>query len=265
MVSDPDAKADPEDAGTGGAFGSTTYFRNRLTRPTAIEACATGVEEIATAWATKVQLLRVLQERGSKGLQIHCTRDVLRGLFLDQVPGLKASRDLDRALDGYGRGWADEARMQEKRLPILERQRTALKRATLILDREQPRAIERLQDALTVEPAVCQGIKQTVGKKRIRQLRSALEQEARVKLVPELQAERVVKKWQGLEAETQQLRKSHDGPALEGVKERMQSLTLQIKQDPQLENALKERGQKLGLKLGRRLGWCCRSPISSAR
>ncbi len=178
----------------------------------------------------------------------------------DLVPSLRGPRDLDRALEGYAKAWADEARMQQKGLPILEHQRTALKRATLILDQVQPGASERLQDALTYEPGVRQGITQSLGKERVQQLRSALEHEARVRVVPELHAERVVKMWQGLEAERKQLRKSHDGPALEGVKERMQSLTLQIKNDPQLERALKEGGQKLGLKLGLRLGMVLQAP-----
>ena len=228
------------------------------------------------------EIVQALVERAPRGMfeglklraqdrELGLNRDALRYVKLpvqergqapDVVPTLKVSRELDRSLDGYAKAWADAFRMQEKGLPILEHQKTAMRQATLALDRAQPGASESLRAAMTYEPEVSQGMTKATGKERVQHLRSALEHEARVRTVPELQAERVVKTWQGLEAERKALRGQENQPAIEQVKERMKLLTLQIKNNAQLENILKARGKDLGLGLGLglRLGMVLKEP-----
>jgi hypothetical protein len=71
------------------------------------------------------------------------------------------------------------------------------------------------------------------------------EREERVRTNPELKAERVVKIWQGLEAEHEKLRGyDEDGPR-KRIEKELQSLTRDIKADPELG----ERVRKLQIEL----------------
>ena len=80
-VSNPDAPADPDDPGTGGSFETTSYFRNRLTSPTAIAACASMIEKVALAWAGKFSLSRAFRELHPTGLTLRYVKGDLKGLF----------------------------------------------------------------------------------------------------------------------------------------------------------------------------------------
>jgi hypothetical protein len=210
-------------------------------------------------------------ERGMfDGLNLKAgSRTPERGLFVDmslpareRAPEMEheAAQNLNRALDRYARTWSDVMRMQEKNLPILEHQKTALREASLALDGVRPGASVDLQNALTHEPPFYQAMTGLQGKERTAQLRAALDHEAHVRADPNLKAERLVKVWNGLEAEQKQLSGSEHKDAREQVKARMHGLAEELKRDPQLESILQRRQQELGISLGSRLDRVMKEP-----
>jgi hypothetical protein len=80
-VSDPDAAVDLDDPGTGGSFDSTTYFRNRLTSPAAIAACASSIQQVAAAWASKFTFSESFREMRPNGLTLQYVKVGVKGLF----------------------------------------------------------------------------------------------------------------------------------------------------------------------------------------
>jgi hypothetical protein len=148
----------------------------------------------------------------------------------------------------------DAWRMREKDLPILEHQKTALGRAGDDLDRHRPGARQDLHNALRHEPQVFRSMMELEGAQRTRGLLAGIEHEERVRRDPNLRAERLVKEWNGLEAQRKELKGWEHEAAREKVKGQMRELALEFKQEPQLELAVKRRAQELGIERGSRLG-----------
>ena len=71
---------------------------------------------------------------------------------------------------------------------------------------------------------------------------------------PNLRAERLVKEWNGLEAQRKEFTGWKNEGAREKVKGQMRELAHEFKQEPQLELAVKRRAQELGIGRGSRLG-----------
>jgi hypothetical protein len=71
---------------------------------------------------------------------------------------------------------------------------------------------------------------------------------------PNLRAERLVKEWNGLEAQRKELTGWKNEAAREKVKGQMRELAHEFKLEPQLELAVKRRAQELGIERGSRLG-----------
>jgi len=162
-----------------------------------------------------------------------------------EAPAARRGSELIRALDGFARAWGDAARMRDQELPVLEHQKLELKKATAEFERVRPGAARDLLHAVKYEPATVSILKAPQGPERAGELLKTLEHEERVRTNPELKAERVVKVWQSLEAEHQALKGyEHEGPRKQIEKE-LQSLTRDIKADPELGG----RVLKLQLKL----------------
>jgi hypothetical protein len=77
--------------------------------------------------------------------------------------------------------------------------------------------------------------------------------EEQVRADPNLKAERLVKVWNGLEAQHRQLGDWEQRGAREKVEERIRSLVGELKGDPQLESILRQRQQELGIDTDSRL------------
>ncbi len=166
----------------------------------------------------------------------------------------RAAEALNQSVDRYARAWMDAWRMREKDLPILEHQKTALGRAGDDLDRHRPGARQDLHNALRHEPQVFRSMMELEGAQRTRGLLAGIEHEERVRRDPNLRAERLVKEWNGLEAQRKELKGWEHEAAREKVKGQMRELALEFKQEPQLELAVKRRAQELGIERGSRLG-----------
>jgi hypothetical protein len=92
------------------------------------------------------------------------------------------------------------------------------------------------------------------GAQRTRALLAGIENEGRVRRDPNLRAERLVKEWNGLEAQRKELTGWKNEAAREKVKGQMRELAHEFKLEPQLELAVKRRAQELGIERGSRLG-----------
>jgi Ti-type conjugative transfer relaxase TraA len=165
----------------------------------------------------------------------------------------KAADTLHQAVDRYARAYDDAARMRAQDLPILDHQRLALRDAGQKLDAVRPGAHADLKSAVEHNPDVAKALRTMQGQPRTALLVSGIRQEERIRQDPNLQAERLVKVWAGLEAEQRRLKGWEYDEARGKVETRMKAFVADLKRDPQIESILRNRQQELGIKSGSRL------------
>jgi Ti-type conjugative transfer relaxase TraA len=165
----------------------------------------------------------------------------------------KAADTLHQAVDRYARAYDDAARMRAQDLPILDHQRLALRDAGQKLDAVRPGAHADLKSAVEHNPDVATALRTMQGQPRAALLVSGIRQEERIRQDPNLQAERLVKVWTGLEAEHRRLNGWEHDEARGKVETRMKAFVADLKRDPQLESILRNRQQELGVSRGSRL------------
>jgi hypothetical protein len=141
-----------------------------------------------------------------------------------------------KAIQRYARAAVDVAGMQEKGLPVLPHQKTALARAGEALDKARYLGTHDLASAIERNPKLAReaaaGNTRGAGK--------AMAEEARVRADPQLRAERFMERWQELEAERGDARY---GPAVT----RMAIMVDDLVHDPVLRKELERRAPELGL------------------
>ena len=160
---------------------------------------------------------------------------------------------LNRAVDRYARAWTDAWRMQEQDLPVLEHQKAALRDTGTALDGAKQGALRDLSAALRYEPAVYGAMTQMQGPMRTTLLVASLAHEDRVRREPELKAARLVKMWNGLEAQHKELRGWGHEQARGKIENQMKALAGELKRDPQVEALMRSRQHELGIPDGSRL------------
>jgi hypothetical protein len=165
----------------------------------------------------------------------------------------KAADTLHQAVDRYARAYDDAARMRAQNLPILDHQRLALRDAGQKLDAVHPGAHADLKNAVEHNPDVATALRTLQGQPRTALLVSGIRQEERIRQDPNLQAERLVKVWSGLEAEHRRLNGWEHDKARGKVETRMKAFVADLKRDPQLESILRNREKELGVSRGSRL------------
>jgi hypothetical protein len=171
----------------------------------------------------------------------------------DQVRD-RATKALHQSVDRYACAWMDAWRMHERDLPVLEHQKTELKHAGEALDQHRPAARQDLHTALRHEPQVFRSMMELEGPQRTQKLLAGIEHEGRIRRDPNLRAERLVKEWNGLEAQRKELTGWKNEGARDKVKGQMRELAHEFKLEPQLEMAIKSRSRELGIEPGSRLG-----------
>jgi hypothetical protein len=165
----------------------------------------------------------------------------------------KAADTLHQAVDRYARAYDDAARMRAQDLPILDHQRLALRDAGRKLDAVRPGAHADLKNAVEHNPDMAKALRTMQGQPRAALLVSGIRQEERIRQDPNLQAARLVKVWNGLEAEHRRLKGWEHDEARGKVETRIKAFVADLKRDPQLESILRNRQQELGIKSGSRL------------
>jgi hypothetical protein len=167
---------------------------------------------------------------------------------------------LNRAVDRYARAWTDAERMREQNLPVLEHQKLALRDAGGALDAARPNATRDLLTAMEHEPATHQAMIGMQGRERATQLVAGIQHEDQVRQDPNLKAERLVKVWNGLEAQHERLSGRDQAEARGKVEGRMKEVAGELKRDPQLESLMRSRSKELGIEAGSRLDRVVREP-----
>jgi hypothetical protein len=205
-----------------------------------------------------------VQKRGMfDGLNLGRGRPEAERPTWDRPPREPAQREADgfsRAVDRYARAWTDAERMQEQNLPVLEHQKVALRDAGGALDAARPGAPRDLLTAIEHEPAIHQAMTGMQGRERAAQLVAGIQHEDRVRQDPNLKAERLVKVWNGLEAQQERLSGRDQAEARGKVEGRMKELAGELKRDPQLESLMRSRSKELGIAPGSRLDRVMREP-----
>jgi Ti-type conjugative transfer relaxase TraA len=175
-------------------------------------------------------------------------------------PAQREADGLSQAVDRYARAWTDAARMREQNLPVLEHQKLALRDAGGALDAARPNATRDLLTAMEHEPATHQAMTGMQGRERTAQLVAGIQHEDRVRQDPNLKAERLVKVWNGLEAQHERLSGRDQAEARGKVEGRMKEVAGALKRDPQLESLMRSRSKELGIEAGSRLDRVVREP-----
>jgi hypothetical protein len=82
----------------------------------------------------------------------------------------------------------------------------------------------------------------------------AMAQEARVRADPNLRADRFVERWQGLNAQRDELYRAGDMTGREKIGKEMVGMAKSLERDPQMESVLRDRTRDLGLEIGMERG-----------
>lgn len=156
----------------------------------------------------------------------------------EHLPESTNSPDRAVAIQRYARAAVDIARMEEKGLPVLPHQQTALARAGEALDRLRPHGARDLAAALERQPALAH---EAAGGD-VRGAVRAMAEEQRVRTDPQLRAERFMERWRVLGMV------GGDGSRAAGARAEMIAA---LREDPALRAELARRAPELGLDRGR--------------
>ena len=148
----------------------------------------------------------------------------------DQVPAIRR----------YARAAIDAAGMEEKGLPVLPHQRTALTQAGEALDQVRPNGARDLAAAIERNPQLARD----AAAGDVRGASRAMAEEARVRTDPQLRAERFIERWRALEAE-------NGGAGSAGGTVARADMIQGLRHDPALRAELERRTPELGLDRGR--------------
>ena len=106
-----------------------------------------------------------------------------------------------RATESYARAFVDAARMRDMGSPVVEHQRQALEKAATALDAARPGSTRDLASALHHDPEARRAMSEVKGLERAQNLVAGMERERAARLDPNVRAERLVARWNGLEQE----------------------------------------------------------------
>jgi Ti-type conjugative transfer relaxase TraA len=165
-------------------------------------------------------------------------------------PAETLDAQLARALGSYSDAWSDAARMERAGLPVLPHQALALARAGQSLEAVRPGLSRDVAAALTQQPTLAQGHGRPEG---LAALGRAVEAEGRERLALEARGRAAVRAWDALERDYEAAGKAYDSVAQRQVGSRIEAFAKGLKQDPQLDGVLRERGRELGIAEGSRL------------
>ena len=140
------------------------------------------------------------------------------------------------AIRRYARAAADIAGMEEKGLPTLPHQRSALARAGEVLDQVRPHSTRDLAAAIERNPQLARD----AAAGDVRGASRAMAEEAQVRTDPQLRAERFMERWRALEAE-------NGGAGSSRATVARAEMVDGLRHDPALRAELKRSAPELGL------------------
>ena len=174
-------------------------------------------------------------------------------------PSMETDRDrLLATTEGYARALADAVRMDGLGLPIVEHQKAALAKTGAALDAVRPESRRELQSAFRHDPETVRAMTEFQGRERAEGLVAGMERERRAQLDPNVRAERLLARWEALEAEHAKLLLWDQGPTRKNIEAQMHAVAGEIGKDGSVQSALRQRQQELGIEEGSRLGLALR-------
>lgn len=181
------------------------------------------------------------------------------GLELEATASAQPS-PLEDAVTAYARAWADAARMPP--LPVLPHQQLALQHTGAVLERQAPGTTRDLGAVLTKAPELVPKLgtvdeaRALLGAaadaRRERRLAGQVERAkaAARQLAAERRATRFVADWRQLEQRQGKLVRLADEPERQAIAGKLDAMERKLRDDPELEATLKERGRQLGVGAG---------------
>ena len=190
-------------------------------------------------------------------------RETFAGLKLATQDRLPPSMETDRdrllaTTEGYARALADAVRMDGLGLPIVEHQKAALAKTGAALDAVRPESRRELQSAFRHDPETVRAMTEFQGRERAEGLVAGMERERRAQLDPNVRAERLLARWEALEAEHAKLLLWDQGPTRKNIEAQMHAVAGEIGKDAPVQSALRQRQRELGIEEGSRLGLALR-------
>ncbi len=158
----------------------------------------------------------------------------------EHVPESTNRPDQGVAIRRYARAAVDVAGMQEKGLPTLPHQGTALARAGEALDQVRPHGVRDLAAAIERDPTLARDAAAGNTRGAVR----GMAEEARVRTDPQLRAERFMERWRALETE-------NGGAGSSKATMDRAEMVDGLRHDPALRAELERRAPELGLDRGR--------------
>jgi len=156
--------------------------------------------------------------------------------------------------EGYAKAYADAARMQGMGLPIVEHQKQALARSGAALDAVRPGLTRELQSAMHYDSETRRAMTELKGSDRAAKLVAGMDRERQAQLDPNVRAERLVARWNGLEAEHVKLRGHEHMETRQRIEAQMRSVAAEIGGDMRVETALREKQKHFGIEERSSLG-----------
>ncbi len=167
-------------------------------------------------------------------------------------PPLETGQDRVRlAMKGYVKAITDIRRMASMRLPVVEHQKVALRKATDALEAARPGSTRDFQAALTHDPALGRVLAEARGPELETELLAAMDRERQAQLDPTIKAERLAARWKAAEQDYEKLELWRMDPdsreAREKIEARMNAIAGEIGTDAQMDSVLRARAREFGI------------------
>ena len=175
------------------------------------------------------------------GLKLSAERTPARG----QAAYRTQDRDYARAVERVARSATTIAQAHEMGAPVLEHQKVALEHARGALEQIRPGSSRDMIAAAERNP----GLVRDAAAGRSGPMIDAMAHEARVRVDPNMRADRFVERWQGLRHQRGAAERAGDHAGAEKAGKAMQGMAKGLERDPQVESLLKGRSRELGLQM----------------
>ncbi len=216
-------------------------------------------------FADQRRLGRVLSRERAKDMASDYERDISRDLVPERPaparsifagfkpkPALAVEQavtteppQLGSAVQRYARAVADIDRMQERGLPVLPHQKSALGKAAGRLDQIRPDTARDLASAFAENPGLVREATEGRTQRTIRAMRL----ETEIRQDPAKRADQFISRWRGLDQQRMSFADSGDHGSAQRIADRMSAMAQGLHRDPQLESVLRNRTRQLGIEM----------------
>jgi Ti-type conjugative transfer relaxase TraA len=155
----------------------------------------------------------------------------------------------------FARTWAEIEQAEARGVAVLPHQIEALRRSDTVLRRKNRDRAQDVRQALWRKPGLAQQAESPQGRKA---LSKAIETEAKIRVDPQLRADRFVDDWKRFVRQSPETGDWRDPTRQAKIEQRMRSLVQAVERDPKVETLLAARRKDLGVppsgRSGERIG-----------